>query len=379
MPSCLTHVQKFGPSLPFEGKFNSAVSLHSHTMYSREYLKRLPSYIRRIPIVHLIVEWEIGRLLLYKNHCVDFRRVYWTPPLSAREALALEQQQIQKQLGLRALVSLTDHDTVEAGLHLRMLGPSSDVPVSVEWSMPYGKTVFHFGVHNLPAVHAADWMAQFANVTANPSEERLCELLRSLNDDPSVLLILNHPYWDAESVGPEAHRKSLADFLTKYSSLIHGLEVNGMRSRRENREVLKLGEETNLPVISGGDRHGCEPNATLNLTQAESFDDFVVEIRQEHRSNLLLMPQFFEALQARLLESAWHAMSDAPGEFGRQHWMSRVFYEDRDGAPRPISEFMGTKFHVKVDRCRWIMALLASPQVRPALRLAFLGNEEGGL
>jgi hypothetical protein len=379
MANCLTHVQKFGPSLPFAGTFKSAVSLHSHTMYSREYLNRLPGYIRRIPIAHLIIEWEIGRLLLYKNHCIDFRRVYWTPPLSAREALDLEQGQIQKQLGLRALVSLTDHDTVEAGLHLRMLGSSSDIPVSVEWSMPYGNTVFHFGVHNLSAAEAANRMAQFASATANPSEQRLRELLRDLNENPSVLLVLNHPYWDAESVGPEAHRKSLADFLVKYSGLIHGLEVNGMRSRRENREVLKLGRETNLPVISGGDRHGCEPNATLNLTQAETFEDFVQEVRRERRSEILLMPQFFEPLQARLLESAWHAMSDAPGEFGRSHWMSRVFFEDRDGRPRPVSEFMGTKFHIKVDRCRWIMALLASPQVRPALRLAFLGNEEGGL
>jgi hypothetical protein len=379
MADCSTRVQKFGPSPSFTGRHRSGVSLHSHTMYSREYLHRLPGYIRRIPIGHLLIEWEIGRLLLYKNHCIDFRRVYWTPPLSAREAFDLETNQIATKLGLKPLVSLTDHDNVEAGLHLKLLDTAADAPVSVEWSVPYEQTVFHLGVHNLPAIDAAEWMKQFAHFTSVPSEPALQQLLHDLNDQPSVLLILNHPFWDAESVGPAAHRESLAHFISKYGSLIHGIELNGMRSRRENREVLKLGEEIHQPVISGGDRHGCEPNAVLNLTQAENFEEFVQEIRTDRRSEILLMPQFFEPLQARILESAWHALADAPGEFGRQHWMNRVFFEDQHGVPQPVSGFMGTRFHTKVDRFRWIMAFLASPQVRPAFRLAFLGNEEGGL
>jgi len=28
---------------------------------------------------------------------------------------------------------------------------------------------------------------------------------------------------------------------------------------------------------------------------------------------------------------------------------------------------------------RWVVGLLASPQLRPALRMTFLGHEEGGL
>jgi hypothetical protein len=91
------------------------------------------------------------------------------------------------------------------------------------------------------------------------------------------------------------------------------------------------------------------------------------------------MPQYFEPLNHRLLESAWHALSDAPGEFGRAHWMARVFIPRADGSPQPLSDFMGTRFQRVVDVFRWIMALLVSPQVRPAVRLALLGNEEGGL
>jgi hypothetical protein len=59
--------------------------------------------------------------------------------------------------------------------------------------------------------------------------------------------------------------------------------------------------------------------------------------------------------------------------------MSRVFIEVEDGSTRPVSDFTGTRFQLLVDKFRWIMAFLVSPQVRPAVRLAFLGQEDGGL
>jgi hypothetical protein len=191
--------------------------------------------------------------------------------------------------------------------------------------------------------------------------------------------VLNHPYWDAESVGPEQHRYSLAIFLQKYGHLLHALELNGLRSRNENQHVLRLAETVDLPVVSGGDRHGCEPNSVLNLTEALTFAGFVDEIRYARRSEILLMPQFFDPLPVRLLENAWHALSDAPGEYGRHHWMSRVFLEDHDGSARPLSDFTGTRLQTFVDKFRWILAFLARPEVRPAMRLAFLNYEEGGL
>jgi hypothetical protein len=222
-------------------------------------------------------------------------------------------------------------------------------------------------------------MEELARFTASPRPEVLRGLLHQLNAEPSVLLILNHPYWDAESVGSEQHCDALAIFLQKYGHLLHGLELNGLRSRNENRRVLKLGQAADLPVVSGGDRHGFEPNAVLNVTSAGTFADFVDEIRLECRSQVVLMPQYFEPLRHRLLESAWHALSDAPGEFGRTHWMTRVFIPGADGTPRPLSDFMGTRFQHVVDRFRWIMAFLVNPKIRPALRLVWLGNEEGGL
>jgi hypothetical protein len=378
MKHCPTLVHTFRRGLPLDS-WRTAISLHSHTMHSREYLTRFPEYFSKIPIASVIIEREVGRLHLYKHRVVDFRRVYWTPPLSAREAYHLEAGQIEKKLGLKPLVSLTDHDNVEAGLHLTMLQETSQVPVSVEWSAPFDGTVFHLGVHNLPPSQANAWMEQFRRYTSKPNRKKLRALLQELHSDPAVLVVLNHPYWSAEGVEPDAHCVCLGEFLAEFSGLLHALEVNGLRSKKENRRVLALAEEFQLPVVSGGDRHGCEPNAVLNLTSARSFSEFVQEVRVERRSEVLLMPQFFDTLQLRLLESAWHALSDAPGEFGRSHWMARVFMEDEHGEPQALSQLAGTRFHRIVDRFRWVMALLASPQMRPALRLAFLGTEESGL
>ncbi|HUN64051.1 MAG TPA: hypothetical protein VMU53_18770 [Candidatus Sulfotelmatobacter sp.] len=356
----------------------AGVSLHSHTMYSKEYLGRLPSYIAKFPIGSYVLEREIGRLHLYEGRIFNFNKVYWTPPLSPREAYELESKQIEELVGKKALVSLTDHDNIAAGSRLRLLEKTQRCPISVEWTVPWEETEFHIGVHNLRASRAGAWMKEFALYHAKPNKEMLGDILRALQDEKNTLIVLNHPYWDAESIGPVEHRRVLHGFLVNFLPYLHALELNGMRSRRENREVLSLGQSIDLPVISGGDRHGCEPNAVLNLSHADSFEGFVHEVRHEKRSEILLMPQFFEALPLRLIENAWHALADAPGEFGRRHWMTRVFIEE-EGQVKALSQFTGTRFHRIIDKFRWVIGLVANPIVRPALRLPFVGYEEGGL
>ncbi len=378
MSDSRTRVHSLGQPAFDSKTFQSAVSLHSHTMYSKEYLGRLPRYICQVPIGGFILEREIGRAHLRDGTTFDFKKSFWTPPLSPREAYELESGQIEKSLGLTPLVSLTDHDNIDAGCSLRMLPGLGNAPISVEWSVPFEDTVFHLGVHNLPAAEAREWMNAFSAYTANPKPEELTTLLHEVHAQSQVLVVLNHPYWDADSLVPRAHQARLDGFLAQYRSVIHAIELNGMRSRRENKDVLTLGSETGIPVVAGGDRHGCEPNAVLNVSQARSFEEFAWEVRELRSSEIVLMPQYFEPLQLRLLENAWHALADAPGEFGRRHWMSRVFYIE-NGKEKPLSCFTGTRFHRLVDKCRWIMSLLVSPALRPALRLPFLGSEEGGI
>lgn len=356
----------------------TGVSLHSHTMHSKEYLGRLPRYIAKFPIGGYILEREIGRVHLYEGRIFNFNKIYWTPPLSPREAYELENRQIEEQLGCSALVSLTDHDNIEAGLHLRLLEKTKYTPISVEWTVPYGKTEFHLGIHNLPQSRCRGWLKEFGAYRQNLNSEYLRDILAGLDNERTTLIVLNHPYWDGESIGASEHKRVLEEFLANYLPFLHAIELNGMRSRRENIEVLALGEAIDRPVVSGGDRHGCEANATLNLSRTSRFDEFVQEIRYDRHSQIVLMPQYFEPLPIRLIENAWHALADAPGEFGRSHWMTRIFIE-QDGEAKALTQFSTTRFKRVVEKFRWVMGLVANPVIRPALRLPFLGYEEGGL
>jgi hypothetical protein len=82
-------------------------------------------------------------------------------------------------------------------------------------------------------------MEALASFTANPRTVVLRQLLHELNTEASVLLILNHPYWDAESVGPDQHRDSLAIFLQKYGHLLHGLEAKRPSFAQRERAGLE--------------------------------------------------------------------------------------------------------------------------------------------
>ena len=103
------------------------------------------------------------------------------------------------------MVSITDHDTINAPMLLRTIPSARQIPVSVEWSAPYGDQSFHLGVHNLPSARAAEWMAALAAYTAHPGDRRLTEILAALNAEPNVLVVFNHPMWDLYLVGREKH------------------------------------------------------------------------------------------------------------------------------------------------------------------------------
>ncbi|MGH9681060.1 MAG: hypothetical protein ACRD4Y_14020, partial [Candidatus Acidiferrales bacterium] len=154
--------------LPFERSitraFRSGVSLHSHTEHSRERLSGLPAYLERMPVVSNFMKREIERYRAKTGETPDFSRAYWRGPVTARAAQDLESGQIAR-LGLAPIVSLTDHDTIEAGLLLRSEEAESDIPISVEWSLPYEQSYFHIGVHNLAPSRAVPFMECMAEYT----------------------------------------------------------------------------------------------------------------------------------------------------------------------------------------------------------------------
>ncbi len=85
-----------------------------------------------------------------------------------------------------------------------------------------------------------------------------------------------------------------------YGTHIHALEINGLRSWNENLGVVSLGQQVGFPVVAGGDRHGFEPNAMINLTRATSFAEFAEEIRVERRSDIAVLPQYREPLSSAI-------------------------------------------------------------------------------
>ena len=117
------------------------------------------------------------------------------------------------------MVSITDHDNIHAPMLLRTVPSARQIPVSVEWSAPYGTQSFHLGIHNLPSARATEWMSTLDDYTANPSDARLTEILVALNDEPNVLVIFNHPMWDLYLVGAEKHEFLVNEFLQKNGAL----------------------------------------------------------------------------------------------------------------------------------------------------------------
>lgn len=322
---------------PSEG-FASGVSLHGHTCMSRESLRTLAEMGTRYQLL----------LPLFANrerHCreaygyeLDFKAAYWTPPMPPREALELERQQIEDQLQLPALVSLTDHDDIRAPLMLRAQF-SQEVPISLEWTVPYRDSVFHIGVHNLPAATAVEWMWTLTEFTAWPSRARLIEILAELNALPKVLIVFNHPIWDLQKLGAERHMRCVNEFLAMGNRFIHAMELNGLRSWQENREAKALAQRWNQVLISGGDRHGAHANAMTNLTHASSFDEFVHEVRRERISHILFMTSCSVPLKYRILESTLDVIRYYPNHpEGSRNWDDRVFHPDADGVMQPISQ-----------------------------------------
>lgn len=190
-------------------RFRTGVSLHSHTLHSRESLDFVGRATRNTPWLAGAIRKQEAAYRARKGRDLDLKRAWWTPPLSASRAWNLEKRQIETTLGLNPLISLSDHDSIEAGQHLRVMDETRDCPISVEWTAPFRQTFFHVGLHNLAPQHAAEMMRCFAEFTAagsagsaaSPRESRIAPLLEWAVSNPETLVILNHPMWERTTSG----------------------------------------------------------------------------------------------------------------------------------------------------------------------------------
>jgi hypothetical protein len=353
--------------------FRTGVCLHGHTLHSQECLDFLPRYLHHVPGVSQMVR-RYQQPGTGTQAAIDFSRAYWTPPLTPSSALHLEREQIEK-LGMAPLVSLTDHDGIEAGLALQVTSSGSDVPVSVEWTVPYESSILHFGIHNLPAAADRNWMAAMAAYTSAPNAARLPEMLRALSAIPEVLVVLNHPFWLEEGVEKAAHPRALERLFRECIAWIHAFELNGTRAWKENAETVALARAHGRPIVSGGDRHACEPSACINLTNAGTFAEFAAEVR-EGRSTVAFMPQYREPMALRILQASWDILRRYPEYPGRTQWTDRVYYRGEDGTARTLSTIWKDRVPWMVTGATGMVELFATTRLRSAVRLLLMSQGE---
>lgn len=353
--------------------FRMGVSLHGHTMHSEECLSFLPRYLHQVPGISQVVR-HYEKPSRGVRAAVDFSRAYWTPPLSPASALRLERRQIEG-LDLQPLVSLTDHDDIQAPMALQVTASRSETPVSLEWTVPYGASYLHLGIHNLPPDSERSWMKALSSYTSAPNDAYLHQLLSSLNRIPEVLIVLNHPFWREEGVGEADHYAALGRLFRECHHWIHAFELNATRPWKENSATIVLARAYGRPLISGGDRHACEPSGSLNLTNAQSFSEFVSEIRQGS-STIVFMPQYREPPRLRLLEACWDILRPYPEYPGRERWMDRIFYRGDEGVARPLSVIWKDSAPWMLNSASGILQVLSTRQLRAAMRLLLTDRGE---
>ncbi len=356
------------------GEAKTGVSLHCHTEHSKEMLDFVPHYAEKFPIISYFWRKERDKYEKNEGKGIDFSTAYWSPPLTAQMVYDIEKEQIN-EAGLDAIVSLSDHDSIDANVQVNEKTANTKAPISLEWTVPFEYGFFHVGVHNLPKDRAVEITKTLLDYTfgENPTNEKLHEMFSMLSSMPEVLVILNHPLWDIEIVGKEKHEILLKHFIKEHGRWIHAFEINGFRSWSENKAVIEMAEALNIPICTGGDRHGCKPNTVVNLTNSETFEEFVEEIRVDRRSEVVLMPEYSKPLHSRQLQSFSEILKLYP-EFpeGRRRWFDRVYFDTGSGKGlSPLSAY-GWKLGGPrwLRAAIWTLGFLGSPRMRPAFALA---------
>lgn len=192
---------------------------------------------------------------------------------------------------------------------------------------------------------------------------------------PQVLLVFNHPLWDLPNIGKVEHRSAVRDFLAMANPVLHAFELGALRGWKENRDVVELAQAYRRPVIAGGDRHGCEPSGLLNLTNAQSFSEFVEEVRNGD-SHILAMPQYNDCTSLRVFHALLDVIRYYPDHpIGSRNWDERVFHPDLQGRPRPLSS-LWKKPPQFITSTLNTLRLGESEPIRRTLKFAFRGGQD---
>jgi hypothetical protein len=354
----------------------TGVSLHSHSECSREALDFVPGIARRIPLVATLFEWSVASYQRENGRPLDFSSVYWRPPLAPAAVVASERRQIAERFDLDALVSLTDHDTVEGPRRMRA-GGAPDTPLSVEWTVRVEDVAFHFGVHAIDPARLDEVERELAAYTRGRSRQSLADLLEWLGESPATFIVLNHPMWDLTGAGAFRHEAVLLGLLRAHRHRIHALELNGYRRWSENRRVLPLAEGFGIPIVGGGDRHGRLPNAIVNLSRATNMAEFAGELRSGRPTDCVVFPEYWDPFTARVLQGTRDALGyDRHHHAGRKHWYDRVYVAGENGE-RPLSSIWPKGAPLWFRGSVNVARMLGAQPLQPLYRLAMSADSRG--
>jgi hypothetical protein len=373
----LTRLYTLDDNRNLKGSFKSGVSMHCHTQHSREMLDFVPHYAQKLPIINLFWAWESKRYIKQYGKPMDFNENHWTPPLTAHQVYDIERDQIQNTIGLNGIVSLTDHDEISGNQKIRAeRDDAKEAPISLEWTVPFEYGFFHLGIHNLPADRADEIAKDLLDFTFAEKrgltfgENRLDELFAMLNEIPEILVIFNHPIWDIEMVGKEKHQLLLDAFIAKHGKWLHAFEINGFRTWSENKAVLEMADQLGFPVVSGGDRHGCQPNSVVNLAASNTFSEFAEQIRHDKYSQVILMPHYYQPLAWRQMQSFGEILTHYPDfPADRQKWIQRVYVQIDERGLQPLSFFWVRGGPKWLRAANWTLSALGHSAMRPLFSL----------
>ncbi len=250
-------------------QFRTLVSLHNHSSYSVENIAAL----NRVVKLWYMRFWSglLQRAFGLEGIAgLDYADVLYHPPATPEDVWRLETS-AGRALGFeRVLVAITDHNEIAGGLELRRTRP--DAVPGEELSFVYEGHLFHLGLTGLEARHHAP----LQGLARAGRTDEMFELIGA----SGCLAVLNHPLlvWrdGADPAGP------LSGLLRRFGARIHAFEYNGMRRRGENDSVLELARRWAKPVVGGGDSHMLAAASALCASQAETYRDFVGEVKSGH-------------------------------------------------------------------------------------------------
>ena len=78
------------PGQDLRGEAKTGVSLHCHTLHSKEIMDFVPYYAELIPVISSIWRRELRRSLKMYGRSPDFKTGYWTPPLTGHQVFDME-------------------------------------------------------------------------------------------------------------------------------------------------------------------------------------------------------------------------------------------------------------------------------------------------